>query len=70
MQLTRGNKYMMRLRLLKNNGVLGGGLVDMYAKYGIVSKVRQVLDELPSLNVVSWSGLIEDMHKRSCYTST
>ena len=42
---------------LQNDIVLGNALVDMYAKCGAVSKVRQVLDGLPSWNVDSWSAL-------------
>ena len=38
--------------------MLGNALVDMYAKCGTISKARQVLDELPSQNVVSWNELI------------
>ncbi|KAI5075041.1 hypothetical protein GOP47_0011002 [Adiantum capillus-veneris] len=44
--------------LLENNVVLGSALVDMYAKCGVFSKARKVLDELPVRNVVSWSALI------------
>ena len=47
-----------RQGLLHNNIVLGGALVNMYAKCGDVSKARKVLDGMPSWNVVSWNALI------------
>ena len=43
---------------LLQNIVLGGALVDMYAKCGAISKARQMLDGLPLRNVVSWNALI------------
>ncbi|KAH7330914.1 hypothetical protein KP509_20G007900 [Ceratopteris richardii] len=46
--------------------VLGSALVDMYAKCGAFSLAKRVLDELPSPNEVSWTGLIsgfcQNMH--------
>ena len=53
-----------RLGLLQNDSVLGNALVYMYAKCGVVSKARQVLDGLPSQNVVSWSALIAGYAQR------
>ena len=47
-----------RQGLLQEYIVLGNGLEDMYAKCGTISKARQVLDGLPSQNVVSWNELI------------
>ncbi|MCO5577721.1 hypothetical protein L7F22_031553 [Adiantum nelumboides] len=44
--------------LLKNNVVLGTALVDMYAKCGALAKAQEVLEDLPSRSVVSWSALI------------
>jgi pentatricopeptide repeat protein len=44
--------------LLGNNVVLGNSLVDMYAKCSCVSNAKQVLEELPVRNVVSWNTLI------------
>ena len=44
--------------LLKKNSVLGTALVDMYAKCGSLEKAREVLEELPFRDVVSWSALI------------
>ncbi|KAI5066600.1 hypothetical protein GOP47_0019224 [Adiantum capillus-veneris] len=44
--------------LLEKDGVLGNALVGMYAKCGALSKAAQVLDELPTRDVVSWSALI------------
>ncbi|KAH9326183.1 hypothetical protein KI387_006361, partial [Taxus chinensis] len=36
----------------------GSALVDMYAKCRVVEHARQVFDEMPDRNVVSWSGMI------------
>ena len=47
-----------RQGLLQKHIVLGNALEDMYDKCGTVSKARQVLDGLPSQNVVSWNELI------------
>ncbi|KAI5061610.1 hypothetical protein GOP47_0024115 [Adiantum capillus-veneris] len=45
--------------LLQDSTMLGNALVDMYAKCGALSKAQDVLQKLPSRNVVSWSTLIE-----------
>ncbi|KAI5075882.1 hypothetical protein GOP47_0009958 [Adiantum capillus-veneris] len=47
-----------RQGMLQNCIVVGTALVDMYAKCGILSEARRVLEELPSRNVVSWSALV------------
>ena len=66
-------RLIARQGLLHNNIVLlGNALVDMYAKCGAVSKVRQVLDALPSRNVVFASALIpgyiaQEGHADSCF---
>ena len=44
--------------LLRKDIVLGTALVDMYAKCGVLSMARQVLEEIPVRDVVSWSTLI------------
>ena len=44
--------------LAKLDVVLGTALVDMYAKCGAISKAKEVFDELPLQNVVSWTTLI------------
>ncbi|KAI5065602.1 hypothetical protein GOP47_0020297 [Adiantum capillus-veneris] len=44
--------------LLKKHAELGYSLVDMFAKCGALAKARQVLEELPSQNVDSWTALI------------
>lgn len=37
---------------------VGSSLVDMYAKCGDIVDARQMFNEMPEKNVVSWSGLI------------
>lgn len=44
--------------LLEIDVVLGNASIDMYAKYGALSKACQILKELPVRNVVSWTVLI------------
>ena len=44
--------------LLVNNFVLGGGLVDMYAKCGMLAKAQGVLRELPSRDTVSCFAIL------------
>ena len=38
--------------------LLSNTLVDMYAKFSLLTKAKQVFDELPERNVVSWNSLI------------
>ncbi|KAI5059719.1 hypothetical protein GOP47_0026038 [Adiantum capillus-veneris] len=52
--------------LLEKHVVLGGALVDMYAKCGFLRKAQKVLDELPVRNVVSWSALIAGYAQHGC----
>ncbi|KAI5060789.1 hypothetical protein GOP47_0025209 [Adiantum capillus-veneris] len=54
----------VRQNLIGNDRVLGGALVDMYAKCGSLEKARKVLEELPSRDVVSWSALIAGYAQR------
>ncbi|KAI5064466.1 hypothetical protein GOP47_0021136 [Adiantum capillus-veneris] len=44
--------------LLDTNTELGNALLTMYAKCGALAKARQVLEDLPCRNVISWSALI------------
>ena len=44
--------------LLEKDIVLGNGLIDMYARCGMLAKAQEVLEELPFRNNVSWSALI------------
>ncbi|KAI5063641.1 hypothetical protein GOP47_0022188 [Adiantum capillus-veneris] len=60
--------------LLKKNVVLGGALVDMYAKCGAILKAQKVFDALPVHNVISWTALIagyaqqaQDQEALSCF---
>ncbi|KAI5070834.1 hypothetical protein GOP47_0015177 [Adiantum capillus-veneris] len=47
-----------RMGFLKKDVVIGNALIDMYAKCGLLNRAREVLDELPVRNVVSWTALI------------
>lgn len=44
--------------LLGRNLVLGNTLVDMYAKCGLLVKAKEVFNELPVRDVVSWNALL------------
>ncbi|MCO5592424.1 hypothetical protein L7F22_046427 [Adiantum nelumboides] len=48
----------MRQGLLEHDIVVGGALVDMYAKRGALLLAESVLEELPSHKVFSWNALI------------
>ncbi|KAL5709434.1 putative pentatricopeptide repeat-containing protein [Ranunculus cassubicifolius] len=37
---------------------VGSSIVDMYAKCGVINDARKLFDEMPTKNVVSWSGMI------------
>ncbi|KAI5059723.1 hypothetical protein GOP47_0026042 [Adiantum capillus-veneris] len=54
----------LRQGLLEHSVVLGGALVDMYAKCGALPQAQAVLDELPSRNVICWSALIAGYAER------
>ena len=43
---------------LDSNLFIGNGLVSMYGKCGCLVKARQVLDEIPSRDVVSWNSMV------------
>ncbi|KAH7446972.1 hypothetical protein KP509_01G084700 [Ceratopteris richardii] len=47
-----------RHRLLDKDIVLGNALVDMYVKCGALLKAQEVLKNLPSRDVITWSTLI------------
>ncbi|KAH7279949.1 hypothetical protein KP509_37G044800 [Ceratopteris richardii] len=53
-----GHERGARQRCLGYGAVLGAAVVDMYAKCGAFQKARQVLDDLPVRDVVTWSSLI------------
>ena len=44
--------------LLKKEVVLGNALVDMYSKCGELKKSREVFEQLPLRDVISWNALI------------
>ena len=44
--------------LLDKDVVLGNALVDMYTKFGMVVKAREVLEELHARDIVSWNTLL------------
>ena len=59
--LVIGEKINAEIRnhgLLYNDFFLGTALVDMYSKCGRLEKAREVFEELPVQNVVSWTALI------------
>ncbi|KAI5056119.1 hypothetical protein GOP47_0029640 [Adiantum capillus-veneris] len=47
-----------RKGLLETDLQVGSALVDMYAKSGLLMKAQEVLDKLPTRNIVSWNALI------------
>ncbi|KAH7421810.1 hypothetical protein KP509_13G076800 [Ceratopteris richardii] len=53
------HQQIIKQGLLRNNPMLGNALVDMYAKCSVLSKAHQVLEELPSRDVVTWNALVE-----------
>lgn len=47
-----------RQGLLQSNSLVGGALLDMYAKCGLLIKAQDVFDTLRVRDVVSWTALI------------
>ncbi|KAI5062664.1 hypothetical protein GOP47_0023203 [Adiantum capillus-veneris] len=56
----------LREGLLEKFIKLGSALVDMYAKCGALAKAREVFDELPVQNIVSWTTLIGAYSQQEC----
>jgi pentatricopeptide repeat protein len=50
--------------MLEKDIVLGNGVIDMYARCGMLARAQQVLEELPYRNEVSWSALIAGCARR------
>ncbi|KAH7441274.1 hypothetical protein KP509_03G031800 [Ceratopteris richardii] len=48
----------MRERFLERDVVVANAVVDMYAKCGALQKAREVFDQLPTQDTVSWTALI------------
>ena len=44
--------------LLSDNVVLGNAIVGMYVKCGVLEKAREVFDELPVRNAITWNALL------------
>ena len=48
--------------------LLGTALIDMYAKCGVPAKAQEVLEELPTRNVISWNALLPGYGQQGqCY---
>lgn len=47
-----------RRGLLEKDAMLGTALVDMYVKCGAFARARQVFEELPARDIVSWNVLL------------
>ncbi|KAH7426009.1 hypothetical protein KP509_11G081200 [Ceratopteris richardii] len=48
----------VRRGLLEVDVMFGNLMVDMYAKFGMLSKAQQVLNELPIRTIVSWNSIM------------
>lgn len=46
---------------------VGNALVDMYSRMGLLGKARQVFDEMPVRDVVSWNSLISGFSSHGYY---
>ena len=57
-----GNGHVIHMESVKHgletDDLIGSTLIDMYAKFGMLAKAQEVLKELSSRDVVSWSALI------------
>ena len=56
-----------RISLSESDFFIATTLVDMYSKCGVLSKAQQVLDELPTRNIVSWNALIAGYAQQGQY---
>lgn len=49
---------LIRARGLLKDRFIGNSLVDMYAKCGSITEARQVFDELPEKDTISWTAML------------
>ncbi|KAH9318666.1 hypothetical protein KI387_020435 [Taxus chinensis] len=52
---------------LKSDIVVENALIDMYVKCGSIEGARNVFDDMPELNVVSWSAMIAGYAQGGCF---
>ncbi|KAL0336239.1 UNVERIFIED_CONTAM: Pentatricopeptide repeat-containing protein [Sesamum radiatum] len=50
--------YIMRRCWIVEDTVIGNGVVDMYAKLGVIDSALKVFEELPRKDVISWNTMI------------
>ncbi|PIN18042.1 hypothetical protein CDL12_09298 [Handroanthus impetiginosus] len=50
--------FIMRRCWITEGTVIGNGVVDMYAKLGIIDSAHKVFEELPRKDVISWNTMI------------
>ncbi|KAL0385636.1 UNVERIFIED_CONTAM: Pentatricopeptide repeat-containing protein [Sesamum radiatum] len=50
--------YIMRRCWIMKDTVIGNGVVDMYAKLGVIDSAFKVFEELPRKDVISWNTMI------------
>ncbi|KAH7423042.1 hypothetical protein KP509_12G036800 [Ceratopteris richardii] len=49
---------LLKRGLLEHCVVVGNALIDMYVKCGHLAKAREVFDELPTIDVITWTTLM------------
>ncbi|KAI3467446.1 hypothetical protein Pfo_024109 [Paulownia fortunei] len=50
--------FILRRCWITKDTVIGNGVVDMYAKLGLIDSARKVFEELPCKDVISWNTMI------------
>ncbi|KAL6553198.1 hypothetical protein OROGR_007040 [Orobanche gracilis] len=50
--------FVIRRFWITKDTIIGNGIVDMYAKLGIIDSARWVFEELPSKDIISWNTMI------------
>ena len=56
--------HMVRENLLEKNPYLATTLINMYAKCGMIEKAKQVLEDIPNRDIVTWCALISGYTKQ------
>ncbi|KAM0883624.1 hypothetical protein ACQ4PT_031530 [Festuca glaucescens] len=59
--------FMIKACADSDGGYIGVGLVDMYARYGLLDDARKVFDWIPQKDLLLWNALISGCSHEGCH---